>query len=136
MKCAYVGGCPTDAAFACTCEGEGVTETRNLCEEHAEAAATIVQIFGWKLTVRPIAANDVEPPKMTCSECGVECNVPLCLDCFIGRPFVKNIGCRICGKQRPIVRQYLDGAACDACEAVRKEARAAKAAAAKAGGPS
>jgi hypothetical protein len=49
----------------------------------------------------------------------------------MGRPFVREGWCRVCSKQRPIVRQYLQGAACDACATVRKEAAAALAEAAK-----
>ena len=50
-----------------------------------------------------------------CNGCGVA-GAPICWNCFIGRPFERDLVCNVCGEQKPIVRLYLDvGGACDGC---------------------
>lgn len=51
--CKYPG-CNQGAQFDCVCHGEGISEQRDLCENHKNLAETICALFGWTLTVKPI----------------------------------------------------------------------------------
>ena len=51
-----------------------------------------------------------------CARCGVPA-LGLCFNCFLDRPFERDIICNVCGEEKPIVRLYLQGPACDACAA-------------------
>jgi hypothetical protein len=57
-------------------------------------------------------------PAPACRSCGKP-GAPVCLDCFMGRPFDRDIICNVCGEEKPIVRLYLNGPACDDCNAAR-----------------
>jgi hypothetical protein len=59
---------------------------------------------------------------VSCPSCGVDGtdgaqrHGALCFDCFLERPFERNIVCNGCGEEKPIVRLYLDhGGFCDDC---------------------
>lgn len=58
-----------------------------------------------------------------CKSCGVDSEKArkgflggFCFDCgLLQRPFERDLICNVCGEEKPIVRLYLTGPACDDC---------------------
>ena len=55
----------------------------------------------------------------TCVKCGKPGDA-ICFDCFMDRPFERDIICNVCGVEKPIVRLYLSGPACDDCAPAKR----------------
>lgn len=61
-----------------------------------------------------------------CTVCGVPDSQYICFNCFIQRPFERDVVCNVCGEEKPIVRLYLQGPACDECAEKREPKRPPK----------
>lgn len=67
--------------------------------------------------------HSCHPTAMACQNCrsptkgidGRTVKAPVCLDCWLGRPFNKR--CPRCSTENVLCRQYISGVACDLCKA-------------------